>query len=143
MNVSLTHLIQSYLHYLHSFNLYRNKYRNSFYIMRNVLRNNFPVQVIEKNGSSESLTCDLDLMTNLSGIEKCYEIIGNDVIITKKNLPPIRLYNGIYGSIFAVFLKEEYKMLPIKGNTVIDIGANIGDSPIYFAVNGGRMAINL
>ena len=141
MNVSLIHFIQSHLYYLHAFNSYRNKYRNYFYVMRNVLRNNFPVQVIEKNGSSESLTCDLDLMTNLSGIEKCYEIIGNDVIITKKNLPPIRLYNGIYGSIFAVFLKEEYKMLPIKGNTVIDIGANIGDSPIYFALNGAKKVI--
>lgn len=53
------------------------------------------------------------------------------------------MYNGYYGSIFAVFVKEEYSTLPYKENTVIDIGANIGDSSIYFALNGAKQVIAL
>ncbi|MDE1860591.1 MAG: FkbM family methyltransferase [Candidatus Micrarchaeota archaeon] len=33
---------------------------------------------------------------------------------------------------------EHYKFLDIKGKTVVDIGANIGDSPIYFCLNGAK-----
>jgi hypothetical protein len=33
------------------------------------------------------------------------------------------------------FIDEQYKWLNVKGKEVVDIGANIGDSAIYFAVN--------
>jgi FkbM family methyltransferase len=36
------------------------------------------------------------------------------------------------------FLDEEYKRLNPKGETVIDIGANIADSAIYFALEGAE-----
>jgi FkbM family methyltransferase len=36
------------------------------------------------------------------------------------------------------FIEEQYKWLNVKGKEVIDIGANIGDSAIYFASNGAK-----
>ena len=36
------------------------------------------------------------------------------------------------------FIKNEYGWLNVKGKTVIDIGANIGDTAIYFALNGAK-----
>ncbi|HVA82971.1 MAG TPA: FkbM family methyltransferase [Candidatus Aquilonibacter sp.] len=36
------------------------------------------------------------------------------------------------------FIGEEYKMLDFKGREVIDVGANIGDTAVYFALNGAR-----
>jgi len=43
----------------------------------------------------------------------------------------------------AVFFKEEYNFLNVKDRDVIDIGMNIGDSTIYFALNGARRVIGL
>jgi FkbM family methyltransferase len=34
------------------------------------------------------------------------------------------------------FVQEQYKWLDVKGKQVLDVGANIGDSAIYFAING-------
>jgi len=36
------------------------------------------------------------------------------------------------------FVDEQYKNLDVKGKDVVDIGANIGDSAIYFALKGAR-----
>ena len=43
----------------------------------------------------------------------------------------------------AVFFKEEYSFLNVKDRDVIDIGMNIGDSTIYFALNGAKRVIGL
>jgi len=36
------------------------------------------------------------------------------------------------------FIEEEYKWLDVKGKDVVDVGANIGDSAIYFALKGAK-----
>lgn len=51
-----------------------------------------------------------------------------------------RVYNGDIG---ATFIKEDYKWLKPKDNVVIDIGANIGDTPLYFASKGATKVIAL
>jgi FkbM family methyltransferase len=47
------------------------------------------------------------------------------------------------GDIISVFLEAEYEFLPVKGKTVIDVGANIGDSCIYFSLKGAERVIGL
>jgi FkbM family methyltransferase len=51
--------------------------------------------------------------------------------------------NRLNGDIFEVFIKEGYRFLNVKDKTVIDIGAGIGDSAIYFALNGAKKVISL
>jgi FkbM family methyltransferase len=52
--------------------------------------------------------------------------------------------NGIkfkyaYGSVYEVFEeKEDYKFLNVKDKNVLDIGAFVGDSPIYFILKGAK-----
>jgi FkbM family methyltransferase len=36
------------------------------------------------------------------------------------------------------FIDEQYKWLNVKGKEVVDVGANIGDTAIYFVVNGAK-----
>lgn len=51
--------------------------------------------------------------------------------------------DGKFNGEFSSFLGD-YKFLePIKGNTVIDIGANIADSSLWFAVEDASMVIGL
>ena len=38
--------------------------------------------------------------------------------------------------IVETFIEEQYKNLNVKDKNVIDVGANIGDSAIYFALKG-------
>ena len=40
------------------------------------------------------------------------------------------------GEIIDIFFNKVYEFLPVQGNIVVDIGANIGDSCIYFALKG-------
>lgn len=79
--------------------------------------------------------------------------------IKNKNISDIKLsdkgisfnYNGHplimdmpkFSDPYAVFLKEEYKYLEVRGKDVIDIGVNIGDSLIYFAIKGAKRVIGL
>ncbi len=42
------------------------------------------------------------------------------------------------GMVLEQFIEQEYKWLNVKHKDVIDIGANIGDSAIYFALNGAK-----
>lgn len=37
-----------------------------------------------------------------------------------------------------IFIKGTYSRLNVKGKNVIDIGASVADSPIYFALNGAE-----
>ena len=51
-------------------------------------------------------------------------------------------YNKEFSDPFAVFLYNEYRFLSrCKDLKVLDMGANIGDSSIYFVVNGAIMVI--
>lgn len=42
------------------------------------------------------------------------------------------------GELYEVFINESYSPMRIKNSTVIDIGGNIGDTAIYFALNGAE-----
>ncbi len=42
-----------------------------------------------------------------------------------------------------IFFNDEYKFLDVCNEIVLDIGANIGDTPIYFALKGAKKIIAL
>jgi FkbM family methyltransferase len=43
-----------------------------------------------------------------------------------------------YGSILEIFDNEDYKFLNVQNKSVLDIGAFVGDSPIYFILKGAK-----
>jgi len=47
-------------------------------------------------------------------------------------------FKNIYFPIYEVFEEEEYKFLNVKDKNVLDIGAFVGDSPIYFILKGAK-----
>jgi FkbM family methyltransferase len=42
-----------------------------------------------------------------------------------------------------VFLEKAYSWLDFKNKTVVDVGANIGDTAVYFALNGAKKVYSL
>jgi FkbM family methyltransferase len=47
-------------------------------------------------------------------------------------------FKHIYGAIYQVFEEEDYKFLNVKDKNVLDIGAFVGDSAIYFILKGAK-----
>ena len=55
-----------------------------------------------------------------------------------------KLYDAINNSgVYDVFVKNSYQFLPAKGKVVIDIGANVADSCIYFVLRGASKVVGL
>jgi len=49
-----------------------------------------------------------------------------------------RQLSNIIGDIKENFIEEQYKWLDVKDKDVVDVGANIGDTAIYFALKGAK-----
>jgi FkbM family methyltransferase len=118
-----------------------------------VIRRKYPIKAILRNGNqlilnnhpAVSFVATL-IFSNTKGIE--YDIINDTVIILlsdyNNSQAKVKLYGAIHnGDVFGIFVKKAYEFLPVSGVTVIDIGANIGDSSIYFVLQGAARVISL
>jgi FkbM family methyltransferase len=47
-------------------------------------------------------------------------------------------FRHFYYAIYEIFEEEDYKFLNVKDKNVLDIGAFVGDSPIYFVLKGAK-----
>jgi len=50
-------------------------------------------------------------------------------------------FKHMYGPVFQVFEGGEYEFVDIRGKDVVDVGAFVGDSAIYFALRGARRVV--
>lgn len=129
-------------------NRYKMAYKNYTSVMWNVWRKKDKIKVILQNGNLSYLNWELvwdyshfysQLIKN-KNIYDLYFLDNNNVkfIYKEKNI----ILKGI-GDINCVFINEEYSFLNVKNEIVVDIGANIGDTPIYFALNNAKKVIAL
>ena len=157
---------------MNSFDIYKeyiNTYENAISIMWKVFRKKEFIDVILKDHTKKKWPIvwvrNYAFIANLfpekaRKIEKLYDLIqinnhnnrdefGEFIEFSYKNYKCkfygiIEAGRIINGDIEGVFFIENYDFLePFEGNTVIDIGANIGDSTIYFALNKARRIISL
>lgn len=75
---------------------------------------------------------DADMIDRLNKEEFPYK----DKIIRLHGIPE-------NGEILDVYISEDYKFLSVNNEVVVDVGANIADSSIYFAISGARKVIAL
>ena len=77
---------------------------------------------------------------------KPYKIKGNNIELEYQNRKIYFYYDtntnkqlsNTIGLINENFIEGQYKWLDAKGKDVVDVGANIGDSAIYFALKGAK-----
>jgi len=73
-----------------------------------------------------------------------YKIKGNNFELDYQNkkiyfyYDTSRQLSNSIGHINDNFIEEQYKWLDVKGKDVVDVGANIGDTAIYFALKGAK-----
>ena len=80
-----------------------------------------------------------ELRAHMTGWD--YDLKLDKIILPESGL---QFYNGISnGDLFNIFYEKDYNFLPVKDRVVIDIGANIADSSIYFAMTGAKKVIAL
>lgn len=75
------------------------------------------------------------MYTNLLGVSCDTK---NDVV----DIDGLKFYGGVSNAdSIKCFIDKEYDFLPVKDRAVIDIGANIGDSCIYFILKGAKSVL--
>jgi FkbM family methyltransferase len=159
-NISLLEKITSHIKFLlisrlRAFFIYCELYRNYLDVIIHVIKKKYPMEVILRNGyhvtiddyvEIVTLTYFLSLIKNHPN-EVEYDIKENKTTFLSlpyaNNNSQVTLYGSITNGDAAVFLDNVYGNLPVVGKTVIDIGANIADSSIYFAIRGAKKVISL
>lgn len=128
----------------------QNTYSNPGKILINILQEKFPVEAVLKNGKHVKLKSfnAMYFIAHTHGLGNIQYDVDNDFVIMSfpdsEERENITLYGGINnGDIVYGFLKNDYSKLPVKGKTVIDVGSNIGDTPMYFTLNGATKVIGL
>ncbi|MFP3167289.1 MAG: FkbM family methyltransferase [Candidatus Nanopusillus sp.] len=52
-------------------------------------------------------------------------------------------FKHLYGTILQIFEREDHKFLNVKDKNVLDIGAFVGDSAIYFILKGAKKVYSI
>lgn len=132
---------------------YKRAYRNYFTVLKGISSNKYPLTGVLRSGKDVTIHNDRESWYYLlveNGLVR-----GNDYIVDfnfEKDTATVSstinkerkaTFNKILnnGDIWGIFLKEEYRKFNVVDKLVIDIGANVADSSIYFMLQGARHVI--
>lgn len=127
---------QNYLkYYLKFFKIYRRQYRNYVTVITHVLRGKYPINVSYRDGTRTAFQHYYDVYNDIFGIK-------SEPVEDLAYVDGYKFYGGkTNGDISSIFKGGDYSDLPVKDRVVIDLGANIGDSAIYFASRGAKLVL--
>jgi FkbM family methyltransferase len=154
-NVSKADYILAYLNFLRNkcatINLYRNAFKNYISILFKIVKKSYPIVAVLRN-NNDHIILQNEKEIALVAYAQIYRDLKLDLAMKQITIPVIdsesknslnlRFLGGIdSGDIVHIFFQHVYGQLPVVGRVVIDIGAQIGDSSIYFSINGARKVI--
>ena len=160
-NVSTVDEIVSFMHSLRSkyrtILLFHQAYRNYPSIIIHLLGSKYPIKaILSTNYEPVSLSSYLQLVylakLDIARLQRCKNIgynLNEDTVSilipdsnNKNRSTTVRLHGALSnGDVVGIFLDNIYHSLPVRDKIVVDIGANIGDSAIYFALSGAARVI--
>lgn len=131
---------------------YRRVFRNYPVVIYKLLKHQFPIVAKTKTGISYVFSNSALIWLISQSIDDGgnWMFEGDALIINYKNKRLV--LSGVYdqrnpkivnGDPVHIFLKEDYAFLKNGGEICIDVGANIGDSSIWLALNGFSRVIAL
>jgi len=128
---------------IHKIKLVRERFLNSYSVLMHVAFNKYPfVGTLKENKETVTITDPLTLALYIAGMKDITNSPKEDYIEFTYLGKKLKI-QGINknGDIGASFLG--YNFLDVSGKTVIDIGANIADSSIYFCLKNAKKVIAL
>ena len=97
----------------------------------------FPIDALSHDGSSRLLKNRMEVLASSFGYS--YETDNEILVLGDEKFGELKFYKGISnGEVLSIFAGGDYGFLPVIDKTVIDVGANIGDSAVYFAMKGTK-----
>jgi len=132
---------------IHIFSLvysYYRTYENYKDVLLNVLREKYPFQaklrdgrVVEINNSNRTVVYFYRVFLTKLHITRLEDDVIEFIFDNKK----VVFYDWDKGSIGGSFVYHDYDFLDVTNRTVVDVGANIADTAIYFALRGAKRVI--
>lgn len=124
-------------------------YSNFSNVLLNKLRKRYPIEGKLRKGNVLLLRNELEAQSR-GGLADGFEYdVKNDIVTLtdlqdKSGIKKVIIHGGIRnGDILSIFVEDAYRQLPVNRKAVIDIGANIADSCIYFALRGAHKVFGL
>jgi FkbM family methyltransferase len=134
------------------FFIYKHAYQNYLEIIFKIIKRHPEITCVLCNGNSFVLT-SFQLINFLAVASNRPEIqldFKQDLVKLKmfdentSKICDIVIHGGISnGDINGIFINKDYGDSPIKDRTVLDLGANIADSAIYFSLKGATKVIGV
>ena len=125
-------------------------FQNPFKLLSKSFKNDYPISVNLKNGKKIQLKSfsSMHFISNIPKNEQIeYDTEKNKVTIyvkNRSNTNKIIFEGGLdNGDIVHTFFKKDYDQILVNERTVLDIGANIGDTSIFYALNGAKKVIGI
>lgn len=122
---------------------YPKTFRNFVHVFINKMKKNYPIKCELRDGTT-IIAQNFPQLRNIKlGRGTCF--FENELMVIKSpNFPTLKIKDWEKnGDIDAVFFSNDYSFLPVKGKIVIDIGANIGDTALYFVSRGAKKVIGI
>jgi FkbM family methyltransferase len=121
--------------------LCRSKFKNYLSVAIHMKLRKYPLVAKLRNKESILINSREEIISFLNNVD--YDNKNNIVSLNRKGYA-VKLFSAVgNGEWIEIFERKAYDFLQVKGNLVIDIGANIGDSSIYFALKGAASVVAL
>jgi len=123
---------------------YYRTYENYKDVLLNVLREKYPFQAKLRDGRV------VEINNNNRGVAYFYTVyltklhitrLEDDVIEFIFDNKKVIFYDWDKGDLAGSFAYHDYDFLDVTNRTVVDVGANIADTAIYFALRGAKRVI--
>jgi hypothetical protein len=112
--------------------LLKARYNNYLSVGYKWKKKQFPIIAVLRNGTQKRLSSQEEIWFDIRNIAYDKE---KDIV----TIGGLKFRGGTTkGDIINIFVNNEYEFLPLIGRIVVDIGANIADSSLYFIRQGAK-----
>ena len=125
----------------------KNTFENPNLVLWNAFNNKFPLKTELQDGKNIGIG-SFNALYLVSKAYKSAHITFDDEDIVKIGIKDKKreliFHGGMNnGDLANIFVKKDYDFLKVENKIVLDIGANIGDTAIYFAIKGAKKVIGI